>query len=202
MSSLELAGIPRSEISMKGAQLFSRGTRQSSYGRIRVGKLILQAGNERHEARASTLASGRACWRKRLQFARGLGNGLNEWWSHEPSGLEPGSPVTEVLLAAKTFERQLRELFYDNTQPSCATLRYGKSIRFEVSFIIRTSQHVGQYFEKFDEIGGTKRNRVCRRRLCLISSSMKFDIARTSTSPLNFMVLTSPKAILSLKSGD
>lgn len=65
-----------------------------------------------------------------------------------------------------------------------------------------TSPHVGQYFEKFDEIGGTKRNRVCRRRLCLIPSSMKFDITRTSTSPLNFMALTSLEAILPLKSGD
>lgn len=71
--------------------------------------------------------------------------------------------------------------------------------------IIRSgmSRHVGHfvgYFEKFDEIEGTKRNRVRRRRLCLISSSMKFDITRTS--PLNFMALTSPEAILPLKSGD
>lgn len=88
---------------MKGAQaqLFSRGTRQSSCGRIRVGKLISRAENERHESIPAS--------------SEGLEIGLNEWWSHE-SSLELGSPVTEVLLLAKSFERQLQGLFYDNTR--------------------------------------------------------------------------------------
>lgn len=46
--------------------------------------------------------------------------------------------VTEVLLPAESFERQLRGLFYDNTRPRARArardVTPGKSIRFEVPY--------------------------------------------------------------------
>lgn len=122
-------------------------------------------------------------------------------------GSRQNSPVTEVLLPAESFERQLRGLFYDNTRarararsrgPARVTLRYAREIHSFRSFVLSAAaRRVGQYFEKLDEIAGsTMRNRVCWRRLYLIPPSMKFDITRTSTSPLNFVALTSPEAIL------
>lgn len=87
---------------------------------------------------------------------------------------------------------------------SCGNVKSRKIHSF-TSFVLSMPIHRDtscQYFEKFDEIESTGSNRVRRRRLYLIPPSMKFDITRTSTSPLNFVALTSLAAILSLKSVD
>lgn len=127
-------------------------------------------------------------------------NALNEQRSRERAGprWKPPALVTEVLLPAESFERQLRGLFYDNTRPRAR--RYAREIHsFWSSILSESARRTDQYFEKFDEIASTKRSRVRRRRLCLIPPSMKFDITRTSTSPLNFAPLTRRGSYSTLK---
>lgn len=191
-----MAGVPCSKISMKGARVnFSRVERGKNSDR----KINFASGKR------TTWGTARACLHRgnRPSTARGLGNGLNEQRSREPGNL--ALPSRKCFYQRKVLKGNY-EGYFMTICPHAApvhdvTLRKIHSFR---SFVLSsgTSRHVGQYFEKFDEIGRTKRNRVRRRRLCLISSSMKFDITRTSTSPLNFIVLTSPEAILPLKSGD
>lgn len=111
MSSLELAGIPRSEISMKGWTFLAWNA--AKFLRKNSGRKINFTSRKRTTwgSREHTCI-GQGLLEETPSIARGLGNGLNEWWSHEPGGLEPGSPVTEVLLATKSFERQLRESYF------------------------------------------------------------------------------------------